>query len=530
MRSVKNMWTRLRKHLVLYPFLFAIFPILTLYTNNIQEVAFDAVVRSLVFSLIGTVVLLSLCFLLLRDLTKAGAITTFILVLFFTYGHVYMFLKDNLGLDASIVRHRYLVIIYAGIFVLGTLIIYRTMKTSSQISKGLNLLGVAILVFPMIQIINYNSKVSQDIEIAAYLIPNSDSLTVQSEDDLPDIYYMILDTYTRADAMEKELGYDNSEFLERMEQMGFYIAECSRSNYANTGESLAASLNMNYVSDLKQSLIQQGLGDNDLWLLIRHSLVRELLEGIGYKTVAFDTGYEWSRLKDADIYLTPDSAPTQAQFIEPFELMQFETTAGLLLTDYWIKSSVSHRQVIFQEVNSVRFIHGDFIRRELFLLDTLPAVASYPGPKFVFAHILIPHVPRVFGPEGQILTDPGYYSGELAGAIDSEYDLRGYLNEIQFINSEILKISEEIISRSKTPPIIIIQGDTGKSGQNIFEILNLYYTRGETNNALYPSISPVNTFRAILNSYFGAEFDFLPDESWINGDLIFERWAACKES
>jgi len=237
MRSVKNMWTRIRKHLVLYPFLFAIFPILTLYTNNIQEVAFDAVVRSLVFSLIGTVVLLSLCFLLLRDLTKAGAITTFILVLFFTYGHVYMFLKDNLGLDASIVRHRYLVIIYAGIFVLGTLIIYRTMKTSSQISKGLNLLGVAILVFPMIQIINYNSKVSQDIEIAAYLIPNSDSLTVQSEDDLPDIYYMILDTYTRADAMEKELGYDNSEFLERMEQMGFYIAECSRSNYANTGES-----------------------------------------------------------------------------------------------------------------------------------------------------------------------------------------------------------------------------------------------------------------------------------------------------
>jgi hypothetical protein len=111
----------------------------------------------------------------------------------------------------------------------------------------------------------------------------------------------------------------------------------------------------------------------------------------------------------------------------------------------------------------------------------------------------------------------------LAGAVDDEYDRRGYLNEIQFINREIIRISEEIISNSKVPPIIIIQGDTGKSGKNMVEILNLYYTQGDVNSTLYRSISPVNTFRVLFNDYYGADFELLPDETWVNDELRIIR-------
>jgi len=524
------MWTKISEYLILHPIIFAIFPILSLYTNNIEEVAFASIVRSLIISLLGMVAILLFWYVVIRDLNKAAVLTTFFLILFFTYGHLYTFLKVDLGLDASIVRHRYLVVIYTGLFFAGTFLILKVFNETNHRMGWLNLLGMGLLVYPMIKIIDFNSKVSEDILISEYLIPNSVPLEIQILNDLPDIYYIILDTYTRADAMKKELGYDTADFLNQLKGMDFFIAECSRSNYASTHESLASSLNMNYLSDLKYLLTQQGLGADDVWLLIRHSLVREMLEKVGYRTVAFDTGYEWSRLNDAEIYLTLYSSPIHAQFLEPFELLQLKTSAGLLLVDYWINSSSMRKQSLFQNVDSVQIKHGEFIKRQLFILDILPDIASYPGHKFVFVHLLIPHVPRVFGPNGEILADPGFYDGDLDGAINEEYDIKGYLNEVQFINSQILEISKEIIAKSKTPPIIIIQGDTGKSGQNIVEILNAYYTRGETNSSLYPSISPVNTFRVILNSYFGAKFDILPDESRRDGEIVFERWAACKEN
>jgi hypothetical protein len=138
----------------------------SLYTTNIQEVAFDSVVRSLIISLIGTVVFLSLCFVLLRDLNKAGVITSFILIQFFTYGHLYNFLKRDLGLGADIVRHRYLVVTYAGIFVVGVLIIYKALNKSRPIAYWLNIISVALLVFPLSQIVNYNVKVSEDLVIS----------------------------------------------------------------------------------------------------------------------------------------------------------------------------------------------------------------------------------------------------------------------------------------------------------------------------------------------------------------------------
>jgi hypothetical protein len=524
------MWSKISKNLILFPLLFAIFPVLTLYAHNIVEVAFESVIRSLVLSLTGAVLILLISFFFTRDLSKAGAITTLILVLFFSYGHVYHYLKRDLGLNAEIVRHRYLLVIYVGVFVVGVIGILRVIKISDPAIKWFNVISAALLIYPLIQIINYHLKVTTELNISASLFPNENSLDVQNVDDLPDIYYIILDTYTRADSLQKELGFDNSEFLVQMEEKGFFTGECSRSNYTNTADSLTSSLNMNYLSDLKQLLAEEGLDETNLRLLIRHSLLRELLEGVGYKTVAFDTGYEWTRLRDAHAYLTPDSEPVQSQIIEPFELLQLETTAGLLLVDNWRLSAIEQKQNIFQELTNPEVRYGEHIRLELYLLDTLPTVASLPGPKFVFAHVLIPHVPRVFGPQGEILTDPGFNMGELAGAVNEEYDLIGYLNEIEFINREMLKISQEIISNSRVPPIIVIQGDTGKSGQNMVEILNLFYTQGEVNADLYPSISPVNTFRILLNSYLGADFELLPDETWVDDKLIPERWSACKEN
>ena len=47
-----------------------------------------------------------------------------------------------------------------------------------------------------------------------------------------------------------------------------------------------------------------------------------------------------------------------------------------------------------------------------------------------------------------------------------------------------------------------------------FGILNAYYLPGGGEQHLYESITPVNTFRVILNHYFDHNLELLPDRSY----------------
>jgi hypothetical protein len=64
-----------------------------------------------------------------------------------------------------------------------------------------------------------------------------------------------------------------------------------------------------------------------------------------------------------------------------------------------------------------------------------------------------------------------------------------------------------------------VQGDHGPYGFSPglrpaeYEILNAYYLPREDARAmLYPRISPVNSFRVVLNAFFGKDLELLPDE------------------
>ena len=44
-------------------------------------------------------------------------------------------------------------------------------------------------------------------------------------------------------------------------------------------------------------------------------------------------------------------------------------------------------------------------------------------------------------------------------------------------------------------------------------ILNAYYLPGADTRVLYPTISPVNSFRVVLNTYFDTNLPLLPDRT-----------------
>ena len=75
-------------------------------------------------------------------------------------------------------------------------------------------------------------------------------------------------------------------------------------------------------------------------------------------------------------------------------------------------------------------------------------------PNFVFVHMLLPHPPYIFGPNGEHVT-PG---NSLSGVDWNERE--AHIDQVKFANKKLMELIPELLN-SKNKPIIILQGDTG---------------------------------------------------------------------
>jgi hypothetical protein len=228
--------------------------------------------------------------------------------------------------------------------------------------------------------------------------------------------------------------------------------------------------------------------------------VRYQLESLGYKTISFANGFPWSELDDADIFLTP---PPFSSGMTEFETLFLETTLARVTQDFgWLD---------LDQING-----QNFRDRDMLVFNSLKDVANMPGPKFVYIHLILPHPPFVFGPDGKY-TDPADFWNEKKLYPADKFKL-GYTNQMTFLNGKLLETIDTILSESKTPPVIILQGDHGpwlQPNPQHFFILNAYYLPGHEKE-LYPTISPVNSFRLVFNDYFGGNYDLLQDRTYFS--------------
>jgi hypothetical protein len=141
-------------------------------------------------------------------------------------------------------------------------------------------------------------------------------------------------------------------------------------------------------------------------------------------------------------------------------------------------------------------------------------LAGQAGPKFVFAHVLLPHVPLVFRADGSITKDDRYFRETFDQPSGTEYLIDGYKNQVEYINQRMLSIVDAILRDSAQPPVIIIQGDHGLLYFDHFPVLNAYYLPGNGSPELYPTITPVNSFVMVFDRYFDAQLPLRPDNSY----------------
>jgi hypothetical protein len=289
-----------------YVILVSAYPILALLAHNATEVPLTDALLPLGISAIGAMVVIFSLHVILRNWQSAALVTTILLIMFFSYGHIYSYLKGIQVAGFFVFSHRNLVPIFIILAGLGTLWAFQKKRSLENITIVLNLTSMILIIMPVFQIslVSWRKwkawhESSQTVQVS--LRENANS----SDQEYPDIYYIILDAYGRSDIIKTLYDYDNSDFINSLESLGFYVADCSQSNYAQTELSLASSLNMDYLDALNASFISGNTDRSPLWPLIKHSAVRAFLESLGYKTVAFATGYGWTEIDDADIYLAP---------------------------------------------------------------------------------------------------------------------------------------------------------------------------------------------------------------------------------
>jgi len=233
------------------------------------------------------------------------------------------------------------------------------------------------------------------------------------------VYYIILDGYGRSDLLEREMGYDNSAFINELEDLGFFVADYSQSNYSQTTLSLGSSLNFDYLDTLGVTITDDKLVRRDVYKLIRYNSIRQILEERDYKTIAFATGFVWSEFSDADFYFKPNPGAK----LNEFEYLLLQTSMVRILIDYKLLYKTDLRNELFRE-------------RTEFSVEKLKTIPYISGPKFIFVHLLVPHLPFIFGPNGEEshmdFKDELEYSKE-------EYNF-GYTNQVTYINSQVLEI------------------------------------------------------------------------------------------
>lgn len=470
-----------------HPWLLSATVIMLLGSQNSKWLMLSDVLAVLVQTLLVVTVGFLGLLLLRRSARHAALMTSWITLLGFYYGVLF----DELGkLPAGgsvALRHSVLIAVGAGV----AAVIWHLTGELKKLSAFMSLtMTITVTVFSAkFGMFLANEPRSEWSELAKASPAQTDAAPEDAQ--RPDIYYIILDGYGRNDVLQKYYDFDNSEFLNSLRQRGFYVADKSCTNFTATAFSLSSSLNMQY----HESYSSQG-GYKTLAEMSRTHEVGRCLRERGYKLVHFNTRYPGSSCSDI----------AHVSLGEP-------TT--------WLPAGSRLFMLTLIRHSAIRFINGGdygiYAAQHRRALSQLAEVPTLPGPKFTFCHLIAPHPPFVFTREGQADWN-----------IDQD-DRHSYIDQLIYINHEVTRAIDSIVAKSTVPPIIIVQSDHGpgfcppKPGSNQLEnyaqeripILNAYLVPESMQKTLYPTITPVNTFRLLLSQCFGFDYAPLPDRNFI---------------
>jgi hypothetical protein len=492
--------------IAIHPVLLAIYPALSLWGVNVREVLPREVWPAIWIPVLVTLALWGLAAAALRDHRRGAAVASVAAVVTLNLGRI---LADGPAVIA--------VGIVLAALVLVVVLVQRLRRFGLTATTAVaNVLAVVLVVLTLPAVLP---------RISAVAAPPDRGDGGVAGTATRDIWYLIPDRYPRADTLTEVFGYDNGPFLDSLEARGFQVADQAVAPYPKTAHSLAATLNFAYVPDL---VTDRPAGDDwqPLYALLRDHLLGRVLTGAGYDYLHLGTW--WS----------PTATAASAT-----EVRRYDNTSEFF--DVWRSQTALPAVLGAPDDDTGSLSLRERNRRYTsFQLDELDRLARRRGdpPKFVMAHITLPHEPYVFDADGALVTQ------EVASSRTREDNI---VRQMRYLNARLDRLLDTLLAGpEETHPIIVIQSDEGphpvrrvREGTGFdwlaatpleraekLRILSAIYLPG-VDVTVPDDLNGVNTWRLILSAYLGADLEPLPDRVYVfrNEDHLYDLYDVTAE-
>jgi hypothetical protein len=455
----------------------------------------------------GASVVLVVTALALRDWHRAALLTTVLVAAFFGYGHAWNAVAAMLDSQWPLIG------VWVLLAAIGFIIAWRSGGWARTATRALNVVAAIALL------LNAWSVAGAMVAIGAVDAPRHDltdlELTPADPSNLPDVYYIILDRYAGSAALTETYEFDNEPFLTALEDRGFNVARQAHANYIKTPLSLASSLNMDYLDT--DALKAQATEGKD-----REPIHRVLRDHLAVPTALKELGYQYIHVSN---WWTPSATNVDAD--RTFRYTGQDEFSTVLSQTTLLRA--------FNEPEAAPTDAWDWrVLREntLYGLDRLDEVPAMAGPKYVFAHLLIPHDPYVFNADGT-------FTGR--AQVDELGQPESYRRQLSYANTRMQELVDRILAQSGPDAVIMLQADEGPfparyradewgfqwrqaRDEELEEKFGILFAMRVPDADLeaagfHDAITPVNAFRLIFNVRFGTDLPLLPDHTWAHENL-----------
>ena len=478
-----------------HPVLFAAYPVLFLWSLNVDEVppgdALPPLVAIVLAALVATLVVSAI----VGDRARAALVVTPIVLGLLMYGHV----VDLVPTSGNV--HR---IGWAALVGLGALGAWRLSGMRLlAVDRALSVVALLLIAFTLVSIVPYEIQ-------AASAPPPPDqtagrTLATTTPARKRDVYWLIFDRYGSDRSIDLEFGFQN-DLPPWLRDHGFTVLGDSHANYLTTALSLSTTSNMRHLDDPTAGTTSPASFTDRVYDSLQNSVVARQFKALGYRYIHLGSWWKPTRV-DAGADVSYNAAGA---------------------SDFsWVLLGKSAAPLAFQALGvgeqalSKNYQHG---RYELQTLDDL---RDAPGPKFVWAHVLLPHPAYVFDTDGSFI--PARKSRKLGEA-------EAFRRQLAYTNSRLRSFLEGLLALPEDRrPIIILQADEGyrftvkpsDEGEDKgsidwrtatpdeleikFGIMNAWYVPGGADLRLDPRMTAINTFPVLFDRYFGLDYPLLPD-------------------
>ena len=452
--------------------------------------------------IVGAVALLTLVAGLFVDRRRVALVLSPVVLGILLYGYL-----AALTEQPAEVRHA----IWAGLVVVAIVAAIRLGgRRLATVDRALLGIGAILLAVPLVAVIPY--EVEEALAAPPPVLVGGEVLASDTAAPRRDVYWLVFDRYGSDRSFELQFGVRN-DLTPWLRERGFTVLENSHANYVATGLSMATTLNMAHLEELTGLRNSSSSSWAPVYARLQGSRVVKQFQALGYRYLHLGSWWNPTRTDEAA------DRNYNADGVSDFSAVLMEQSAWPVVVE---------TLDLEEEPPSESVKH---LKHNSYALDVLDRLPAEDGPKFVLAHVLLPHPPYVFDRDGR------YIPVDEAATLSTA---DGWQRQLEYTNARLRTFLEGLLALPPDEqPIIVLQADEGpwtdrygadKVGYDWdtatpeeleikFGIMNAWYVPGGTDAlGLDPAQTAINTFPILFGRYFGLDgYDLLPDRVAASG-------------